>query len=188
MRRIFACAIASIALLGPASADGPHDSFKIGNWIGGYFTKDADSTFSHCAAWVSYPASGITLYVTINAQGQWNLAFQNDRWQLVPGQAIPVDLTFDGIGPVRVYAIPPNNTLAVVSMPGNSALMKQFMDAQGMQAFAQGNLFGFNLEGTLPLMRALISCVKKQVPSISLKDPEAQSSTSAGHPQRARSS
>jgi hypothetical protein len=72
-------------------------------------------------------------------------------------------------------------------MPQNSSLLKQFMDAQNMNAFAQGNLFGFNLEGTLPLMRALIGCVKKQVPSASLKDPEAQPPRSGGHPQRARS-
>jgi hypothetical protein len=149
------------AMTGLASAKGPFNPIKIGNWSGGAFTDDQTGAFSHCAAAVNYN-SGINMVVSVQRTGEWRLGFNENSWQLTIGQAIPVDLTFDGNGPVRVYAIPQTTNLAVVSMPPNSALVKAFMNAHIMNAFANGNLFTFRLSETAKLMPVLVQCSRNE--------------------------
>lgn len=141
----------------PAKAAGPFEQFKIGNWVGGRYTSDTDGSFSHCVAWVTF-GSNINLYVTITNQGGWNLGFSSENWNLSKGSSFPIDLTFDGSAPVRVNAFPVDKTMAIVPMPINSALIKTFKEAQVMNAYAQGNIFAFSLEGTLPLFDKLYGC------------------------------
>jgi hypothetical protein len=48
----------------------------------------------------------------------------------------------------------------IVPMPDTSELIKSFRVARTMSAFAQGNLFQFNLDGTSVLIPTLVTCVK----------------------------
>ncbi len=144
-----------------ASAQGPLEPFKIGVWNGGAYTNNETGEFSHCAAAAHYK-SGINLHVAVQKTGEWNLAFSNPAWRLTVGRAIPFDLTFDGKGPVRVYAIPKNPELALVPMPPNSALMKAFTEAQLLNAFSNGTLFGFKLHDAKQLLSALMQCSRSQ--------------------------
>jgi len=148
-------------MTGSASAKGPFNPFKIGNWEGGAFTNAQTGEFSGCGASVPY-LSGTSMHVSAPQSGGWVLAFSNETWQLTPRQAISVDLTFDGNGPVRVYAIPITRVLASVRMPTNSALLKTFMNAHEMNAFAGGNLFTFQLSQTAKLMPVLVQCTRNQ--------------------------
>ena len=61
---IFAAAVVSGAALfsTAASAAGPFDPFRHGNWKGGAYTSSSTGQFSHCAASVRYK-SGV--YVSI---------------------------------------------------------------------------------------------------------------------------
>ena len=142
----------------PSNARGPYGSITVGNWQGGAFTNDKNGAFSHCSAGTTYQ-SGIYFMVSIAENGSWRLGFAHDSWRLTPGEAFPLALTFDGQPVFNVYGMPVGAQLVSVDMPVNSALINQFRKARQMSAFAQGQLFQFNLNQTAQLLPALLNCV-----------------------------
>ena len=78
---------------------------------------------------------------------------------MTPGEAFPLALTFDGQPTFNVYGMPIGAQLVNVEMPTNSALITQFRKARVMTAFAQGQLFQFNLNQTAQLLHSLLNCV-----------------------------
>ncbi|WP_454624270.1 S1C family serine protease [Bradyrhizobium cenepequi] len=139
-------------------ARGPYGSITIGNWQGGAYTDDNSGAFTHCAAGASYQ-SGIFFLVLVGANGNWRLGFSHQSWRLTPGEAFPLALTFDGQQPFNVYGMPIGAQLVAVDMPPNSSLINQFRKARMMTAFAQGQLFQFNLNQTAQLLPSLVNCV-----------------------------
>jgi S1-C subfamily serine protease len=87
------------------------------------------------------------------------LGFTHENWQLTPGQAFPLVLTFDGQPAINVYGMPLDSNLVSVQMPANSSLIAQFRKAKTMTAFAQGQLFQFSLNQTGQLLPSLANCV-----------------------------
>ncbi|MDB5509210.1 MAG: trypsin-like serine protease with C-terminal domain containing [Hyphomicrobiales bacterium] len=160
MRISLAAAIVA-CLATPAAAKGPIRKLKVGNWTGGSFTNDTTGRFTHCGAWASY-VSGITFFVVVDHQMQWKLGFSHKAWRMTPGQSIPIALTFDGRGPVQVTGTAQSSTFAVVPMPVNSALIRAFRAASGMQAYAEGNRYTFKLDDTSRLLPALVDCVRQE--------------------------
>jgi len=142
----------------PSHARGPYGSISVGNWKGGAYTNDQSGAFTHCAAGSSYQ-SGIYFMVSIGANGSWRLGFSHESWRLTPGEAFPLALTFDGQPAFNVYGMPIGAQLVRVELPVNSALVNQFRKARQMTAFAQGQLFQFNLNQTAQLLPALLNCV-----------------------------
>ena len=142
----------------PSSARGPYGSISVGNWQGGAYTNDKNGAFTHCSAGTSYQ-SGIFFMVSIAENGSWRLGFAHDSWRLTPGEAFPLALTFDVQPAFNVYGMPLGAQLVSVEMPVNSSLVNQFRKARQMTAFAQGQLFYFNLNQTAQLLPALLNCV-----------------------------
>ncbi|WP_456637926.1 S1C family serine protease [Bradyrhizobium sp. USDA 10063] len=140
-------------------ARGPYGSISIGNWQGGAYTDDSSGNFTHCAAGASYQ-SGIYFLVLIDARGNWRLGFSHQGWRLTAGESFPMTLTFDGQQPFNVYGRPLGAQLVAVDMPLNSSLINQFRKARTMSAFAEGQLFQFNLNQTAQLLPALVTCVE----------------------------
>ena len=141
-----------------ASARGPYGSITVGNWQGGAYTNDKNGAFTHCAAGTTYQ-SGIYFVVSIGENGSWRLGFAHESWGLTPGEAFPLALTFDGQPTFNVYGMPIGAQLVNVEMPTNSSLIAQFRKAKVMTAFAQGQLFQFNLNQTAQLLPSLLNCV-----------------------------
>lgn len=142
----------------PSHARGPYGSITVGNWKGGAFTDDKSGAFTHCSAGTTYQ-SGIFFMVAIANNGSWRLGFAHDSWRLTPGEAFPLALTFDGQPAFNVYGMPLGTQLVNVEMPVTSNLINQFRKARQMTAFAQGQLFQFNLNQTGQLLPALLNCV-----------------------------
>ncbi|MBR0894538.1 trypsin-like peptidase domain-containing protein [Bradyrhizobium tropiciagri] len=142
----------------PSNARGPYGSITVGNWKGGAFTDDKSGAFTHCSAGSTYQ-SGIYFVVAITANGSWRLGFAHESWRLTPGEAFPLALTFDGQPAINVYGMPLGTQLVNVEMPVTSNLINQFRKARQMTAFAQGQLFQFNLNQTGQLLPALLNCV-----------------------------
>jgi hypothetical protein len=153
------CAIALLILSASSvTARGPYGSVKIGHWSGGAFTNDQTGAFSGCVASAPYK-SGITVFVMVSANVSWNLGFSHNGWALKPGTAFPIVLTFDGRAPFNVEGKVISAHSVSVEMPDTSDLIKQFRASTTMSAFAQGNLFQFNLDRTGVLLPALVNCV-----------------------------
>jgi hypothetical protein len=142
-RSIFAAAIALGACMqeGSSQAAGPIQTLRVGNWSGGSYTNDRTGAFSHCVANAPY-MSGISFFVSVNSSFQWSIGFASPAWQLVSGETIPVDLTFDGRSQYHVLATALTSQLAAIPMPNNSTLIRTFRGARQMQALARGQLLG----------------------------------------------
>jgi hypothetical protein len=141
------------------SARGPYGSINIGGWSRGAFTNDQSGAFTGCIATAPYK-SGITVFVMVRENVTWNLGFSHNSWSLSPGSAFPIVLTFDGRPPFNVNGRVISAHTVSVDMPDRSDLIKQFRASTTMSAFAQGNLFQFNLDKTAVLLPALVNCVQ----------------------------
>lgn len=156
-------AFVSLALFAQSAlAKGPFEPFTIGNWQGGAYTNDETGVFSHCGAGAPYQ-SGMFLIVSVSPDG-WRLGFINNDWRLIVGQNIPVQLRFDGGTPMPLTALPVSGIQAVVPMPVQSTLMRTFMDADRLDLIAGGNVFSFNLEGSMRVFPLLTDCMKRHAP------------------------
>lgn len=152
-------AIALLVLsVSAATARGPYGSVKVGSWSGGAYTDDRTGAFTGCIASAPYK-SGITVIVMVGADLTWNLGFSNNNWSLNRGARFPIVLTFDGRAPFNVDGRVISTNSVSVDMPDTSDLIKQFRASTTMSAFAEGNLFQFNLDKTGILLPALVNCV-----------------------------
>jgi hypothetical protein len=141
-----------------ADAKGPFGSIHVGNWNGGAYVDDTTGQFTACLASTNY-ANGFIVSVMVQPDGNWDLGFTHQSWQLRPGEAIPIDLTFDGQATFHVFGkAVAQNTLAV-PMPNTSTLISQFRKSKSMSAFAEGGVVGFTLDGTSQLLPSLANCV-----------------------------
>ncbi len=161
MRHTISAIVATLCLVAgssTSSARGPYGSINVGNWYGGAYTNDKSGSFSHCAAGASYQ-SGIYFVVSVGEDLKWRLGFAHENWQLTHGEAFALALTFDGQPAINVQGVPIGAHLVNVEMPTNSSLIAQFRKAKVMTAFAQGQLFQFNLNQTAQLLPSLVNCV-----------------------------
>lgn len=158
MQRAFWAALSLLLAISNAQARGPYGTITVGNWQGGAYTNDKSGAFSHCAAGTSYQ-SGIYFVVSVGEDLSWRLGFAHENWQLTPGEAFPISLTFDGQTAINVHGMPFGTRLVNVEMPGNSSLIAQFRKAKVMTAFTQGQLFQFTLTQTAQLLPSLVNCV-----------------------------
>jgi S1-C subfamily serine protease len=161
MKTAISAIVAALCLVLASStsgARGPYGSINVGNWHGGAYTNDKNGTFSHCAAGATYQ-SGIYFVVSVGEDYSWKLGFAHENWQLTPGQAFALALTFDGQPAISVQGLPIGSRLVNVDMPANSSLIAQFRKAKVMTAFAQGQLFQFDLTNTAQLLPSLVNCV-----------------------------
>lgn len=143
----------------PAQAKGPFGSISAAGWSGGAYTEVHTGEFSSCVAGASYK-SGITFSVVVSKSYEWALAFIHPSWALAQGQKFPIVLSFDGRNSFNVAGTALSANMVAVPMPVNSALVKSFRAAKTMSAFAQGNLFQFDLNGTAVLLPSLVKCAK----------------------------
>ncbi|BAM91920.1 conserved hypothetical protein [Bradyrhizobium oligotrophicum S58] len=152
-------AIATAAMSEPADAKGPFGSVSVAGWSGGAYTDDNTGKFSSCVASASYK-SGINFGVLALPTYNWALAFIHPGWSLSQGQKFPIVLSFDGRNSYNVEGSVWSANMVVVPMPNDSSLIKSFRAARTMSAFAQGNLFQFDLNGTSVLLPSLANCVR----------------------------
>ena len=152
---------AFVLLLAGSAADarGPYGSISVAGWSGGAFTDDNTGEFSNCVASAPYK-SGITFGVVVSKTYGWTLAFTHPSWVLSKGNRFPIVLSFDGRNTFNVDGVAITVTTVLVPMPDTSALIKSFRAAHRMSAFAQGNLFQFDLKGTSVLLPSMVNCVR----------------------------
>jgi hypothetical protein len=107
--------------------------------------------------------------VLIDAAGGWSLGFMHPSWQLDDGESIPIGLTFDNRAQFSVFGTAvklgpgPKANAVFVPMPVNSQLIYAFRKGYTLNAYAKGQLYGFNLTTTSQLLPALAACVKANV-------------------------
>ncbi|CCD98504.1 hypothetical protein [Bradyrhizobium sp. STM 3809] len=156
---MMALALSALSATLPAQAKGPYGTISVAGWSGGAYTDDNTGKFSSCVASASYK-SGINFGVLALPTFNWALAFIHPSWSLSQGQKFPIVLSFDGRNSYDVEGSVWSAKMVVVPMPNDSTLIKSFRAARTMSAFAQGNLFQFDLNGTAVLLPSLANCVR----------------------------
>ncbi len=143
----------------PAFGNGPYGSIHVGNWKGGAYTNDKTGAFSHCSAATGY-RNGVDLIVGLNADGAWLLGFASRAFNLTQGETFPIDVTFDGQAQFHLFGTAANSILVVAILP-NNALIDQFRKARLMVAVGKGATFQFALSSTGQLLPTISNCVAK---------------------------
>jgi hypothetical protein len=159
LTRVIAAIFLLLGAATAADARGPYGSIKVAGWSGGAYTDDNTGEFSNCVASANYK-SNINFGVLVTKTMSWALAFSHPNWTLASRQKFPIVLSFDGRNTFNVDGLAVSATMVLVPMPDQSGLIRNFRTAKTMSAFAQGNLFQFDLAGTSVLLPALVTCVK----------------------------
>ena len=165
---IFACFIAQLAL-----AAGPINGFTVGNWQGGAYTNDQSGEFSHCAA-STYYSSGVSFFVAITKDLQWNIALTNKNWVLTPKEQVPFKMIFDGKSNFEVFSVAQSPEMLIASMPRTSALINIFKASQYVDINVKGSFLKFKLDGTSKLLPALEECVNSSRLAVRSQPPAPQ--------------
>ncbi len=147
-------------LTAAAQAGGPYGSVHAGQWSGGAYTDDITGAFTHCSAAVTYE-SGVSLSVGMAANKQRTLGINNPDSVLIPGEIIPVSLTFDGKEKLNVFGNALSSGYVTIPMPQDSPLFLQFRKASFMTAFVKVRFFIFAISSTSQLMDILSNCVER---------------------------
>jgi S1-C subfamily serine protease len=158
IRAFFVACLFQVVAASGASAGGPYGTIHIGNWMGGAYTNDSSGAFSHCAAGSDYE-SGVSLIVSQTATGSWLLGFASQRFSFTRGDALAIDVTFDGQSQARLFATANTSVMMSAILPPNVAAT--FQKASLMVAVAGGTPYQFNLTSTGPLLAAIANCVTK---------------------------
>jgi len=143
----------------PCLAKGPIQTFQIGNWQGGSYTDDNTGIFSHCAAYVSYPSSNITVIVTVERNYIWDISFGRPAWNFIIGELVPVSISFDSVGPFQLNAEAKTNYFITVTMPNSDVAIEAFKAANLMHLSIAGQIHHFNLLSSSILLPTLSKCV-----------------------------
>jgi S1-C subfamily serine protease len=158
VRAFFTACVFQVAVATAASAGGPYGTIHVGNWMGGAYTNDTNGAFSHCAAGSDYE-SGVSLIVSQTATGSWLLGLASQKFGFKQGDALPIDVTFDGQSQARLFANANTSLMVSAILPPNVA--RAFQKASLMVAVAGGTPYQFNLTSTGPLLAAIANCVTR---------------------------
>ena len=141
----------------PANADAiPGSNRDVAGWfIGGY--TDNGGKFSHCAMSTPYK-SGITMYFSISGDYSWRVGWSHKQWQLKKGQSVPIAVYVDGVGPHNLQAIAVNTEMALAELPAKGAVFDQMRKGYNMRVYAEGQTYGFNLDGTYAALTEVLAC------------------------------
>ncbi|MBV9979217.1 trypsin-like peptidase domain-containing protein [Bradyrhizobium sp.] len=158
IRAFLVACVVQVAITTAAGAAGPYGMIRVGNWMGGAYTNDTNGTFSHCAAGSDYE-SGVSLIVSQTTTGSWLLGFASQRFSFKQGDALPIDVMFDGQSQARLFANANTSVMVSAILPPNVA--RTFQKASLMVAVAGGTPYQFNLTSTGPLLAAIANCVTR---------------------------
>jgi S1-C subfamily serine protease len=125
MRQVVAFVfVVALGLSGSSAlAKGPFGSIKIGHWTGGAYTDDKTGALSHCAAGATY-LNGVSLIVSQNINGQWNVGLGHSSFNFTVGEAIQFDVIFDGQTRVRLFGSAPAAQIMFAPIPKIGLLRK----------------------------------------------------------------
>jgi S1-C subfamily serine protease len=155
IRAFVVTCVVQLAITTVAGAAGPYGSIHA--WMGGAYANDSNGVFSHCAAGANYE-SGVSLIVSQTTTGSWRLGFASQRFSFKHGDALPIDVTFDGQSQARLFATANTSLMVSAILPPNVA--RAFQKSL-MVAVAGGTPYQFNLTSTGPLLAAIANCVTK---------------------------
>jgi S1-C subfamily serine protease len=154
-----AYALAASLWASAAMAAGPFGSIHVGLWNGGAYTDDNTGAFSHCSAAAPYQ-SGVTVFLSQNANNAWVLGFAHQSWQLTVGETFPIDVTFDGQAQYHLFGTAVARIMVTALLPNNAAI-EQLRKSSLMSATVKGQTFQFNLTSTGQLVSIIANCVTK---------------------------
>lgn len=138
-----------------------------GAWFVGAYTDDRTRAFSHCAANAPYN-SGIRLVLSVHSNFSWAMGFGNDNWSMSAGNSVPITYRVDNFAPRSGTAIAASRTHAIVRLPDDTELFRQFRLGQTLFVDAGGTVVPFRLTGTSALLNMLLECARTRGASFTI--------------------
>jgi hypothetical protein len=166
----FVAALLTLLVASAASAEPIAGSkVNLSGWIVDAHTDKAGS-FSHCAVSTNY-RSGISMIFTISHDFRWSVGWTSATWKFEPGQKVELSLNIDDQGPTTVMAKAITSDFAMAGLPDSLDLFNRFRNGNRLIVIAQGNRYGFNLDGSYAALTEAHACVKRYIASAPAKAP-----------------
>lgn len=137
----------------------PGSNREVAGWQMGAYTS-ARGQFSHCAMSATYN-SGITMLFSISGNYSWRVGWTHPRWQFTKGQQVPIAIYVDGVGPHNLQAIARDATIAMAELPAKGAVFNLMRKGYNMKVYAEGQTYGFNLDGTYAALTEVLHCADR---------------------------
>jgi len=157
-----------------AHAGDLNQRFSIGGWTGNAYASNTTGAFTHCGMWATYK-SGITLHFAVRQDFSWAVGLVNEAWKLPKGNRYPVRYFIDRNAIRNGEAAVNQDSLALIEMPDDSDLFRQFQNGRQLTILANGQEFNFDLDGTSGALGHLIDCVNLNRKGASSSNPFAAS-------------
>jgi len=178
----FVAALLTLLTASVASAEPIAGSqVNLSGWILDAYTGKS-GTFSHCALSTTY-RSGISMIFSIASDYRWTVGWTSSSWKFEPGQKVEVSLFIDGDGPTTVVATAATSDYARASLPDSLDLFNRFRSGNRLIVVAQGNRYGFNLDGSYAALTETHACVKRYMAAAPAKAPPPMIAAPAAQPQ-----
>jgi S1-C subfamily serine protease len=179
--RILLAAILLGVLSVPVEAAAPAGAVSVffeGKWTGEAFADEKTGQFTHCAA-SGGAQKGIELFVSVDRDYYWAVAFGSDHWKEKPDERFPVRLRFDGGAWIDFNGVMIEDGLATVVMPGDAVILGLFRQARRMDMQKGELTASFSLAGTYRVMARLLDCVDQR---LALEGPGSHAAPTSGGP------
>ena len=128
-------------------------------WTGGAFGDEQTQSFSHCA--VNRPFdNGVTVIVSMNAEGSANIAFGNTDWDMDPQSEGVAGLSIDGTVARQLGGVSGNATVFVVPLGPDDEFIEALRRGLTLTVQIPPGQFEIPLTGTAASLRQLRDCVE----------------------------
>lgn len=153
---VFAFIFTSICI--PVQAE-QVNSYKVGNWFVGIHNDDTSGRFTSCIGSVDYK-SGITLYVGVSREFEWDLGFSAENWKLAQGETFRLRYRFDRSRWTEATAEAVADNLVMMPMPTDGPVARLFRRSRTMEVQDGYQSYHFDLHGSSRLLVSLVECVR----------------------------
>lgn len=136
----------------------PGSVSSVAGWRLGAYAEGGK--FSHCSISMPY-RSGIMMLFAVSNDFTWRVAWTHQTWNFTIGQSVGLQMYFDGASPYNVTAIAKTKNLAMAELPSNAAIFDAFRKGYQLIVYAQGNKYGFNLDGTYAALTEVLECTRR---------------------------
>lgn len=133
------------------------EPFRSGPWTGGVYVDDDTGRFASCMASATY-RSGMTMYVLVDRDLEWEFGFHSERWDLDVGREVPFPYRIDRAGWRQAVARAVEPNVVGIPMPADGTVISQFRRGRTMEIFDGVRSYFFDLKGTSRLLPALAEC------------------------------
>lgn len=136
------------------------EASQVGDWRGGAYADDQSGQFSHCGV-EGHEANGIWLIFFLGADGSWDMAFSDSKWQLQTGSRFQLRYRIDDDLPITTTGDAVTTTAIRVVLPADGTVQPRLRQGDLLHLDVADESVVFKLNGTGRAFDELMACAAR---------------------------